>query len=67
MERALSELTSPAARLGLLAALVWGPLTGMPTWSAISRARLASTLLISVAVGVFVFLLARQFGALVSP
>ena len=36
-------LTSPAGAIALAAALVWAPLTGFPTWPALARGRLAST------------------------
>ena len=64
MERALTVITSPAAAAALAAAALWGPATGHPTWPALSRGRLASTLAISFAVGWFVFNLVRRAGAL---
>ena len=63
MERALSILASPAAALGLAAALAWAPATGFPTWPALARGRLGSSLGISLAVGLFVFGFARAVGA----
>jgi hypothetical protein len=62
MERTLAVLSSPAALLGLLAAVCWAPVTGFPTWPALSRGRLASTVVISAAIGVFVFFATRQAG-----
>lgn len=64
---ALAIISSPAAHLALFAALCWAPATGLPTWPALSRGRFASTVTISVAVGVFVFLAARQAGVSAEP
>jgi hypothetical protein len=62
-EGALSILTSRAAGLGLLAAALWAPATGFPTWPALARGRFGSTLGVTVVVGFGVFTLARAFGA----
>jgi len=64
---ALAILSSPAAPLALFAALCWAPVTGFPTWPALSRGRLASTVAISAAVGAFVFLAVRQAGVSAEP
>jgi hypothetical protein len=63
MSRALSVLTSPAAGFGVLAALVWAPATGFPTWPAVARGRLGCSAAISLIVGLFVYLLAGALGA----
>jgi|GEM_PF-5345769 len=63
MERALAVIDTPAALAGWIAALVWAPATGFPTWPAAARGRLGSTLVISVAVGLCVFLFVRRLGA----
>ena len=64
---ALAMISSPAAHLALFAALCWAPATGFPTWPALSRGRLASTVAISAAVGAFVFLAVRQAGVSAEP
>jgi hypothetical protein len=48
-------LTSPAGVIALAAALVWAPLTGFPTWPALARGRLASTIALTSAVASFAF------------
>ena len=63
MDRMAEALASPAGVAGLVAALAWAPATGFPTWSALARGRLASTVVISLAVGVLVFLFARRLAA----
>lgn len=63
MERALAVIDSPAALAGWIAALMWAPATGFPTWPAVTRARLGSTVVISAAVGLCVFLLVERLGA----
>jgi hypothetical protein len=55
MERVQALLTSPPALAGLLAALVWAPATGFPTWPALARGRLGSTVGVSLVVGLFIF------------
>jgi len=57
-------LASPAGVAGVIAALAWAPATGFPTWPSLARGRLASTMAISLAVGVLVFLFARRLAAL---
>ena len=63
MDRLAALLASPAAAVALLGALVWAPMTGFPTWGALSRGRYASTLAISVAVAVFVFAFVQRLTA----
>ncbi len=63
IERALAILTSPAATFALMAALVWAPATGFPTWPAVARGHIGSSLVITVALGFGVFLFCRAFGA----
>lgn len=48
-------LTSPAGAIALAAALVWAPLTGFPTWPALARGRLASTVAVTAAVASYAF------------
>jgi hypothetical protein len=55
MERVQAIITSPPALAGLLAALIWAPATGFPTWPTLARGRWGSTVGVSVAVGLFVF------------
>lgn len=55
MERAAAILCSPPALAALAAAVLWAPATGFPTWPALVRGRLGSTLGTSFAVGLFVF------------
>jgi hypothetical protein len=63
IERALAILTSPAETFTLMAALVWAPATGFPTWPALARGRFGSSLVITVAVGFSVFVFCRALGA----
>jgi len=63
MDRMAAALASPAGVFGLIAALAWAPATGCPTWPALARGRLASSVVISLAVGVLVFLFARRLAA----
>jgi hypothetical protein len=53
-------LTSPAAAFALAMALLWAPVTGFPTWSALARGRLASTAVITLAVASFAYTLAAE-------
>ena len=53
-------LTSPAAAFALAMALLWAPVTGFPTWPALSRGRLASTAVITLAVASFAYALAAE-------
>jgi hypothetical protein len=55
MERVQAILSSPPALAGLLAALIWAPATGFPTWPAFARGRWGSTVGVSLAAGLFVF------------
>lgn len=63
MDRLAALLASPAAVAALLGALAWAPMTGFPTWGALSRGRLASTLAVSLAVAVFVFAFVQRLSA----
>jgi hypothetical protein len=63
MERGLAELTTPAAAFGFCVAVLWGPATGYPTWPALARGRLGSTVAVSLAVGFLVFTFARRLAA----
>ncbi len=63
MDRLAILLASPAAVAALLGALAWAPMTGFPTWGAVSRGRYASTVGVSVAVAVFVFAFVERLTA----
>lgn len=63
MDRALTFLASPAAVAALLAAVAWSPMTGFPTWPALSRGRYGSTVTISLAVAIFVFTFVQRLTA----
>jgi hypothetical protein len=59
MERVQALLSSPAVLASVLAALIWAPATGFPTWPAVARGRWGSTVGLSLAVGLFVFAAAQ--------
>ena len=63
MDRALALLASPAAGVALLAAVAWSPMTGFPTWPALSRGRYASTVAITLGVAIFVFTFVQRLTA----
>jgi hypothetical protein len=63
MDRLAALLSSPAAAFALLGAVAWAPMTGFPTWGALSRGRYASTVGVSVAVAVFVFTFVLRLSA----
>jgi hypothetical protein len=63
MDRALSDLASPAAVAPPQAAGAWSPMTGFPTWPALSRGRYASTVTISLGVAIFVFTFVQRLTA----
>jgi hypothetical protein len=63
MDRLAATLASPAALAALLAAVAWLPMTGFPTWAALSRGRYSSTFANSLAVGVFVFTFVQRLTA----
>jgi hypothetical protein len=60
MDRVCAALACPAAPLALIASVAWAPVAGFPTWPALSRGRLSSTLAISVLVGWTAFVLVRR-------
>jgi hypothetical protein len=62
MDRALAELTSPAAALGLAAAVAFGPVLYPATWPSLARGRPGGTAVASIAVGLLGFLFARLLG-----
>lgn len=64
MDRLAALLASPVAAAALLSALAWAPVTGFPTWGALSRGRYASTVGVSVAVAAFVFAFVQRLTAL---
>ena len=55
MDQAVAILSSPPALAALAAALLWAPATGFPTWPALARGRVGSTVAASFVVGLFVF------------
>ena len=63
MDRAAAILGSPAAVAALLAAVAWSPITGFPTWAALSRGRYASTVAISLGVAMFAFAFVQRLTA----
>ena len=56
-------LASPAASAAIAAALVWPSATGFPTWPALARGRIASTLAVSLGIGAVVFVLVQRLTA----
>ena len=64
MDRLAATLASPAGVAAILAAALWGPATGFPTWPALARGRCASTVLLCLAVGLFVFTVVQRLAAL---
>jgi len=60
MDRVCAALACPAASLALVAAVAWVPVTGFPTWPALSRGRLSCTMAISALVGWTAFVLVRR-------
>ena len=67
MGASLALLASPAGLAALCAALMWPAVTGFPTWAALSRGRMASTVGVSVVVGLFVFSLVQRLTAPALP
>lgn len=63
MDQLAALLASPAAAIALIGAVAWAPMTGFPTWGALSRGRFASTVGVSVAVAVFVFAFVQRLSA----
>jgi hypothetical protein len=63
MDRLAALLASPAAAAALIGALAWAPMTGFPTWGALSRGRYASTVGVSVAVAAFAFAFVQRLSA----
>ena len=66
MDRAVALLASPAGVAALLAAVAWSPMTGFPTWPALSRGRYASTATMSLGVAMFVFTFVQRLTARVA-
>jgi hypothetical protein len=60
-------LASPAGLDALCAALLWPAVTGFPTWPALARGRLASTVGVSAAIGVVVFAFVQRLTAPAMP
>jgi hypothetical protein len=63
MDQLAALLASPAAAIALLGAVAWSPMTGFPTWGALSRGRFASTVGVSVAVATVVFAFVERLTA----
>ncbi len=59
----LDLVASAPGTAAIAAALLWGPLTGFPTWPALSRGRMASTVAVSVGIGGVVFVLVQRLTA----
>ena len=59
----LNLLGSPAGRAAIAAAVLWPSLTGFPTWAALARGRVTSTLAVSFILGGFVFVLVQRLTA----
>ena len=60
---AVAILSSPPALAALAAALLWAPATGFPTWPALARGLVGSTVGASFAVGLFVFAAVQRLTA----
>ncbi|HEX4181732.1 MAG TPA: hypothetical protein VHY34_00545 [Caulobacteraceae bacterium] len=60
MDAFLTTLASPAAVAGLIAATLWGPATNSPAWPALTRGRMGSAILVSLAVGLLVFTVVQR-------
>ena len=56
-------IASPAGVAALAAAVAWPAATGFPTWPALARGRLASTLAVSLGVGALTFVLVQRLAA----
>lgn len=63
MQSLLDLLASPALIAASATALALPVVTGFPTWPALARGRLASTVCPSVAAGTFVYLLVSRLAA----
>jgi hypothetical protein len=63
MDRLAATLASPAGVAAIAAAALWAPVTGFPTWPALARGRCASTVLPSLAVGLFAFTFVQRLAA----
>ena len=59
----VAALASPAAVCALAAAVLWPAVAGFPTWPALSRGRLASTVAVSIAIGGLVFAFIQRLDA----
>ncbi len=64
MERVYAVLSSPAAPVAMIAAVVWAPVTGFPTWPAVSRGRFAVTAAVSAAIASVAFIVVGRLAAL---
>ncbi|MBV9511637.1 MAG: hypothetical protein JO303_15295 [Caulobacteraceae bacterium] len=63
MATILALAASPAGALALAAATLWPALAGQPTWPALSRGRVTSTLTLSLAFGWAVYVVALRVAA----
>jgi hypothetical protein len=64
MDRVVAALASPAAPIAVIAAVAWAPVTGFPTWPAVSRGRFALTAAVSAAIASVAFVVAGCLAAL---
>jgi len=60
MSPLVAVLASPAVSIALIAGAAWAPVTGLPTWPAVTRSRFASTAPVSAAMATFAFGVVRH-------
>jgi hypothetical protein len=60
VDRICTPFASPAALLALIASVASAPVTGFPTWPALSRGRPSCTLAISALIGWTAFAFVRR-------
>ncbi len=63
MSGLLDLVASAPGTAAIAAALLWAPIMGFPTWPALSRGRMASTVAVSVGIGGVVFVLVQRLTA----
>jgi hypothetical protein len=56
--------TSCAVSAAIVAAVAWAPVTGYPTWNALTRGRFAVTAAISAAIATLAFMTAQRLATL---
>ena len=64
MDRLVNALASPATPIAVIAAVAWAPVTGFPTWPAVSRGRFAVTGAVSATIASVAFIVAARLAAL---